>query len=143
LQQIERFEPLQPERHSSSRVAAWQKQRPRRIHSEPRAEQRGRADFFHHQLLRFGPGETEQRLHRSGHPQIGESEHYAIIGRLHLQIGVVDRFAHALGECHPPRSVDPAAERGVDHDPHSPGLVPELLDDNVPVVRYDPRCCSL
>ena len=52
------------------------------------------------------------------HPEVGQAQHDAVVGRLHLKIGVVDRFAHALSERHSPRRVDSAAECGVDHDAH-------------------------
>ena len=88
-------------------------------------------DFLHHQLLRSGAGESEQRLNRRADAEIRQAQHDTVVGSLHLQVGVVDRFAHALRECHSPRSVDPPAESGMNHDAHGSGFVPELLDDDV------------
>ena len=76
-------------------------------------------------------------------PATKGSKRKAMIGRLHLQVGVVDRLAHALGQRHPPRCVDSSAERRVNDDADGARLIPELLDDDVLVVRHDPRGRSL
>src|SRR5687768_6814178 len=60
LKEIERLETLQPERHSPSWIPAREEKRSRRIHSEPRAEKRGRADLLHHELLRLEAGKSQQ-----------------------------------------------------------------------------------
>ena len=134
---------MQPERHSSTRIATRKQQRPRCVHSEACAKQRCRAYFFHHQLLRFGPRQPQQRLNWRAHPQVRQSKHDPVVGGLHLKVDIVHRFAHAFRESHPPRRVDPSAECCMNHHAHGAGFVSELLDDDVLVVGHDPRDCSL
>src|SRR5215216_5093492 len=60
LQQIERFQSLQPERHSAPRITTRKQQSPRGIHPESCAKQRRRADLFHDQLFSLGRRESEK-----------------------------------------------------------------------------------
>ena len=155
LEQVERLEPLQPERHPAPRIAARQEQRARRVHAEARAEQRRRPTSSSTRRSASSARQLAEHADRQRVAEVRQPQHDAVVGRLHLQLERRDRrarlgparqpFANAAGERHSPRRVHASAERRVQHDAHRAHLVAELLDDERPLVGHDrpstARCC--
>ena len=59
--------------------------------------------------LRLVGGESAEDVHRRRAAEVGETQHDAVIGRLHLYFDA-EPFAHAPAERHAPWRVDAAAE---------------------------------
>ena len=83
--------------------------------------------------------DAQQCADRCRRSEVRKPQHDAVVGGLHLHIGFAESVACALRQRHSPRSVDAAAERRVKHHAHCAGLVAEVLEDDVSVVRHDSR----
>ena len=138
VEQIERLETLQPQRHPPLGRSARQEQRARGIHAKARAEQRRAPDLVHHASFSLLRGEMHQRRQRRRAPEIRKPQHDSIVGRLHLHLHPRQRLTHALRERHPPGRIHAPAEHGMQNDPQRTHLVAELFDHHRTIVGHHP-----
>ena len=128
-QQVIRFDPLQRRRNLLAAAEPEHRQRARRVPA-PAGREYGRVEErLDEKIPHRGRFQVLKYVVQGKRVRVAESEDDRILGGRRFELEV-EAAAEALAQRQPPGAVDPAAEGGVNHELHAPGLIEEALQNH-------------
>ena len=121
--------------------APQDRERPGHVPPPTNLEHRAIEQRLDQHVPALGRGDEREHAVEREAVRLAERDHDPIVGRRSLELEV-ERPAELLAQREAPRSIDPAAERCVQHELHAPGFVEEALRDQQILAGQGAECGS-